>query len=470
MSSRVRECIVIASTCGVFSYALTEKGGTLFRPVAKQRRATSDSPSKPNPFNSAPVHSSEPPNAMQPPSSIPQRLETPALSLNSEQQEVDGSQTRRSSIEPQRAIPNIVTAKVSTPISVGPHRKPATPISIGSRSSSIPVPPSPAPRPIFVPSRPINPHPFTESHPRATLPLETVGKDTTPPPEPPSPSTPSKKRPTSVVEPESSPVNSPSKRVRCSQRQTTGTSTPRKKICQEPSASELERSPSSTPEPPEDAETGTTPKPSQKRRRTKKSPAPYNLDQPGIELDPTVVTMASICVDTGQGRVSSKANEIMKNHLAWKAANRERRAQMVAEMEANKYGKTLDSGAASNLPSTTTNPPPLPGTAAPAPANGPTTGESDFDYSQTMSASKFNVQVRIGPNGETVVDEESLYVDNSAEQDTHDYTHVEESDTTKFVNSATHSKKLRGSRWSSMETELFYDVRVLFSDLLSIIV
>ena len=164
--------------------------------------------------------------------------------------------------------------------------------------------------------------------------------------------------------------------------------------------------------------------------------------------------MASICVDTGQGRVSSKANEVMKNHVTWKAGNRERRAQMVAEMEAKKYGKSLDSEATPNpTPSTPINPPPSQETDESAPVN-----EHDFDYSQTMSASKFNVQVRIGPNGETVIDEESLYVDNSAEQFTHDYMHVEESDTTKFVNSATHSKKLRGSRWSAMETELFYDV------------
>lgn len=173
--------------------------------------------------------------------------------------------------------------------------------------------------------------------------------------------------------------------------------------------------------------------------------------------------MASICMDTGQGRVSSKANEIIKNHSAWKAANRERRAQMVVEMEAKKYGKALDSEATPNpMTSATINPPP-PQAAVDEPAlpSERAPGDNDFDYSQTMSASKFNVQVRIGPNGETLIDEESLYVDNSAEQDTHDYTHVEESDTTKFVNSATHSKKLRGSRWSAMETELFYDVSVV---------
>ena len=133
---------------------------------------------------------------------------------------------------------------------------------------------------------------------------------------------------------------------------------------------------------------------------------------------------------------------------------------MVAEMEAKKYGKVLDSEATPGpTPPATVNPPPPQGVDEPVPLSKPTTGENDFDYSQTMSSSKFNVQVRIGPNGETVVDEESLFVDNSAEEYTHGYTHVEESDTTTFVNSATHSKKLRGSRWSAMETELFYDVR-----------
>lgn len=86
------------------------------------------------------------------------------------------------------------------------------------------------------------------------------------------------------------------------------------------------------------------------------------------------------------------------------------------------------------------------------------TSGQGFDYSQNVSTSRYNVQVRIGPNGETIVDEESLFVDRHAEEDTTEYTHVEESDVTKFVNSATYSKRFRGSRWSAEETELFYDV------------
>jgi transcription factor TFIIIB component B'' len=437
---------------------LAEKGGTLFRPVSKQRRPASEFPSKPGPSSSAPPPS-ETLNTMPPPSSIPQRLETPALSLASETQDAYDSQTRRPSSEPQRVIPNIVSTRASTPVTVGTSRKPGTPISIGSRSSAIPIPPPP--KPISAPLRSANP---IVSHTQTPLHLATSDNEVTQSPhttlEPPSLSSPSRKRLASTVEPERSPVNSPSKRPRRSQHQTSAKSTAKKRGPQGTSAFESERSPGSTPEPDEGTECGTTPKPSGKRHR-KKSPIPYDPGQPGIELDPTVVTMASICVDTGQGRVSSKANEIMKNHSAWKTANRERRAQMVAEMEVKKYGKILGSGGATSPPPSTPINPLTPQTAVDgsAPASEPATGDNGFDYSQTMSSSKFNVRVRIGPNGETVIDEESLYVDNSAEQDTHDYTHVEESDTTKFVNSATHSKKLRGSRWSAMETELFYDVR-----------
>lgn len=98
---------------------------------------------------------------------------------------------------------------------------------------------------------------------------------------------------------------------------------------------------------------------------------------------------------------------------------------------------------------------------SPMPSEGPA-GEDEtgqgFDYSASMSTSRFNVQVRIGPNGETILDEESLYVDRNDETENLNYTHIEESDNTKFVNSATYGKKFRGSRWGAEETELFFDV------------
>jgi transcription factor TFIIIB component B'' len=196
---------------------------------------------------------------------------------------------------------------------------------------------------------------------------------------------------------------------------------------------------------------------------------------PGEELDPTVITMAAICEDTGQGRVSSKASQILDNHAAWKRSNKEKRTRMRALMDAKKYGHTEDmegrsvppptvgssSSVATTSAETLDRPASTPsGTPAPPAMPEPRFG---FDYGNTMPTSRFNVQVRIGPNGETIVDEESLFVDRAEEHETDNYIHVEESDATKFVNSGSYSKKFRGTRWTVEETELFYAVSVLMS-------
>ncbi|KAH9065770.1 hypothetical protein EDB87DRAFT_1776446 [Lactarius vividus] len=190
---------------------------------------------------------------------------------------------------------------------------------------------------------------------------------------------------------------------------------------------------------------------------------------PGEDLDPTIVTMAAICEDTGQGRVSSKAAQVLDNHAAWKRSNKEKRARMRATMEAKKYGRGEDmeerstSTAAVEGPPSVATPPiavtpnrlthDLPGASAP---DDVPESEYGFDYDHAMATSRFNVQVRIGPNGETIVDEESLFVDRAEEHETDNYVHVEESDATKFVNSGSYSKKFRGTRWTAEETELFY--------------
>jgi transcription factor TFIIIB component B'' len=192
---------------------------------------------------------------------------------------------------------------------------------------------------------------------------------------------------------------------------------------------------------------------------------------PGEDLDPTVVTMATICRDTGQGRISSKAAHIQSNHAEWKALNRDKISKMKSSMQSKKYG--VDNGRTLPPESSTTHTESARNSSEVGPSvtthsssntqrNVPTAmddGGNGFDYSQSLSTSRFNVQVRIGPNGETVIDEESLFVDRNEEAVTESYTHVEESDTTKFVNSGTYGKKYRGTRWSAEETELFYDVR-----------
>ena len=200
---------------------------------------------------------------------------------------------------------------------------------------------------------------------------------------------------------------------------------------------------------------------------------------PGEDLDPTVITMAAICEDTGQGRVSSKASQILDNHAAWKRNNKDRRTRMRALMEAKKYGRGEDTEDQS-APTPSEEPSPLvattsaetldrppstsSGTSAPAAMHESGFG---FDYGNSMATSRFNVQIRIGPNGETIVDEESLFVDRAEEHETDNYVHVEESDATKFVNSGSYSKKFRGTRWTAEETELFYAVSTLISHRIS---
>ena len=206
-----------------------------------------------------------------------------------------------------------------------------------------------------------------------------------------------------------------------------------------------------------------TPRP----RKRVPSPPPYDPDaDPGEDIDPTTVTMAALCNDIGQGRVSRKAAEILTNHAAWKAKNREKRAHMRAVMELKKYGREeesehdQDDGAQTKpVKDASTN---TPGTSN-APVTAPLLDDTGngFDYSQGLATSRYNVQVRIGPNGETVIDEDSLVVDRVENDGTDDYTHVIESDHTKFVNSGTYGKRYRGSRWSAEETELFYDVSLV---------
>ncbi|KAF7307099.1 HTH myb-type domain-containing protein [Mycena indigotica] len=202
------------------------------------------------------------------------------------------------------------------------------------------------------------------------------------------------------------------------------------------------------------------------RRKRKPKLPPFDPDaDPGEELDPTAITMAELCEDNGQGRVSSKAMEIQRNHFAWKQQSKDKRARMKMLAERKKYGQPEDADDEETAPAPTVTP------AAPVEVNQPEENAvadpsepiivdesgSGFDYSKDLTTSRFHVQVRIGPNGETIIDEDSLAVDRTEEVDTTNYVHVVESDNTKFVNSASYTKKCRGSRWSAEETELFFE-------------
>lgn len=488
---------------------LLEKGGTLFRPVAKTRGRQSAEPASQtsdnfnNTFSSTVASSRNAPppgSSMLPPSFIPQHSSPNASDSDAPSRPVVGSRV----ITPMRQMTAPSKPSEATAIAA-PSRRGATPLVVGQSrrpptiSRSTPLPPSSSTPTAtgWESSTAVDTSmasgasmsqfsvlPLGQTIPAEEFPpfddigssFQTVYPETT--------SHPQKRGASAVLDGHDGSSEAPAKKPRrtrtkkpTSQDDTGDSSQKPKRTRKRRNIIESEGEGSGN-----NTDTSASSKRTRQRSstattstRTRKSKGPtlppYDPDAPGVDLDPTAITMANLCKDTGQGRVSSKATEVMHNHIAWKAANREKRTRMIAVMEAKKFGRNLDQE--EEEASHPTQAPPRLATP-PAPSvdvgslGGPSSdGETvaplapgEFDYSQTMSSSRFNVQVRIGPNGETIVDEESLFVDTNAEQDTENYTHVEESDTSKFINSATHSKKYRGSRWSTEETELFYDVRL----------
>lgn len=192
------------------------------------------------------------------------------------------------------------------------------------------------------------------------------------------------------------------------------------------------------------------------------------------EVDPLMLTMASLCDDSAAGKPSTKGEEIQANFVQWKSRNRDRRAQMRTAMERRKRGLADENeeeippqakeGADAEGSKQAED-----GVQIVGNQDGEQPGASisdkeddnmngDLDFAHNLAQNRYNVQVRIGPNGETIIDEESMFVDRTEPEDAGNYTHIVESDATKFTNSSSYSKKLRGSRWSGEETELFYNV------------
>ncbi|KAK1233740.1 hypothetical protein PQX77_003087 [Marasmius sp. AFHP31] len=290
---------------------------------------------------------------------------------------------------------------------------------------------------------------------------------------------------------ESSEPKKKARKVRTKSKPASGTTTKPKKRTRKPAAAESSSSPDGDDSPSSSAaNTPATKKPRRSKSKTQTPPFDETAD-PGTEIDPTSMTMAALCEDTGQGRVSSKAAEIMSNHEAWKRDRRERRARMRELMERKKYGlaeeedegdagkgkepldKAADQegdGASGSQTGKGSRSSSHRGSGTPGPvldSEEPIVVSNDpegFDY-QSLQHSRFNVQVRIGPNGETIIDEESLVVDRvEGEQGEGEYEKVVESDMTKFVNSGTYGKRFRGSRWSKEETELFYDALAQYGE------
>ena len=90
------------------------------------------------------------------------------------------------------------------------------------------------------------------------------------------------------------------------------------------------------------------------------------------------------------------------------------------------------------------------------------TDDNAYEYCGDLHTNHFTVSMRIDASGQMIVDEDSLTIDRAADpevvQHEESMVQVEETDYSRFVNSATYSRKPKGSRWNNEETILFYNV------------
>lgn len=240
--------------------------------------------------------------------------------------------------------------------------------------------------------------------------------------------------------------------------------------------------PAKTSEPTDTTATSPTHSPSPSPRRKKKRPE-LPLDENGEpvqELDPKVATMAELCVDFGIGRPSSRTEMSVTKAVEWKDKQRVLRqqvkerikrkhqrladgeeedddgarkekdgeAEMDVDVEVSAATKRLNASVAPGGSSTT--------------ADGPPSPQLPPDIS-LLTSRTYGPRARIDHlTGDIVMDDLSLQIDRfeaaRLENPHENYTIVEEAETDRFVNSATWSRKLSGTRWTREETDLWYQV------------
>lgn len=188
----------------------------------------------------------------------------------------------------------------------------------------------------------------------------------------------------------------------------------------------------------------------------------------GPPIDPSAMTMAEIARRPGQGRVSTRGLEIQRMLREQKekaaaagtaaagaapsAANGEQPAQ------ASQPAESASGDAFSRIMGTYN--------AAAAQAKDSTRSERSEDDDEDglgggFTAAAGGPRVRMGADGQLVIDEESTVIDEHRQAQEELFSgnveYVEEDDRTRFVNSMTHSRKGRGSKWSAEEDDMFFE-------------
>jgi transcription factor TFIIIB component B'' len=182
--------------------------------------------------------------------------------------------------------------------------------------------------------------------------------------------------------------------------------------------------------------------------------------EPGQALGPAIDeaewTMADIAMHPGEGRVSKRGLELQKKKAEMlkekKEKERERllRLESLAEEGGDGAGpEEVEEIGDVNTDGGTTN-------ATPAPAAPPV----DF-FNAPAIGEIGGPQLRV-VNGELVIDQESLVIDQRARAlaaaDSMEV--ITETDQDRFVNASSYQRKPKGARWTAEETELFLQVSV----------
>ncbi|KZV98988.1 hypothetical protein EXIGLDRAFT_831766 [Exidia glandulosa HHB12029] len=214
-----------------------------------------------------------------------------------------------------------------------------------------------------------------------------------------------------------------------------------------------------------------SPKPKRRGRQKKAVNLPTAEDGEGRQsLDPTLATMADICADPGVGRLSSRYEAVVNAYTEDKVKRKKKRLEMHARAMKRLYGQPIEGEESTSVVKQLSL---KVDESSSKKGDGDGGDDDEWDYEATVHVSgQHAVQIRQGDGNQTVVDESSLQVNREDDPEHRAYEEmeeIEESDLTKFVTSATYTRKVSGQRWKKEETELFFvGLQMFGSDFTSI--
>ena len=202
-------------------------------------------------------------------------------------------------------------------------------------------------------------------------------------------------------------------------------------------------------------------------------------------IDPTTMTMAALCNDPGVGRLSSRVIDVGKKHREMKNRKKSERLKLrlMNEEDLRNDGGDDGTGRRRQLQDEEANRKEKEelmnkqkeekkalkkkmkeekrqreGVEEGAEESSSSSDDDDDDDDDNNNTQ--GPQMRM-VDGKIVIDEQTLYVDRSANNEFSSYEHVDELDSDRFVNTNTWRGKGKGrsERWTKLETEMFYDVR-----------